>query len=64
MEKNSGPATGTGGLVVIALALEQTGTWVQLPASVRFFIFSVASILLCCHCKALEGPILTRVGII
>ena len=36
---NSGPATGTRGLVVIASALEKPGTWVRLPASVRFFLF-------------------------
>ena len=51
-------------LVVIASALENPGTWVRLPASVRFFICSVASFLLCCPCEALEGPISTRVGII
>ena len=62
--KNSGPATGTRGLVVIASALEKPGTWVRLPASVRFFICSVASFLLCCPCEVLEGPISTRVGII
>ena len=32
-------------------------TWVRLPASVIFFIYSVASFLLCCRCEALEGPI-------
>ena len=47
-----------------ASALEKPGTWVRLPASVRFFIFYVASFLLCCPCEALEGPISTRVGII
>ena len=35
-DKNSGPATGTRSLVVIASALEKPGTWVRLPASVRF----------------------------
>ena len=50
--------------MVIASALEKPGTWVRLPASVRFFICSVASFLLCCPCEALEGPISTRVGII
>ena len=38
--------------------------WVQLLASVKFFIYSVASILQCSPCEVLEGPILTRVGII
>ena len=42
----------------------QPGTWVRLPASVRFFICSVASFLLGCPCEALEGPISTRVGMI
>ena len=37
-DKNSGPATGTRGLVVIASALEKPGTWVRLPANVGFFI--------------------------
>ena len=37
MDKNSGPATGTRGLVAIASALEKPGTWVRLPASVIFF---------------------------
>ena len=31
-------------------------TWVRLPASAGFFICSVASFLLCCHCEVLEGP--------
>ena len=35
-DENSGPATGTRGLVVIASALEKQGTWVRLPESVRF----------------------------
>ena len=56
-DENSGPATGTRGLVVIASALEKQGTWVRLPESVRFFVCSVASFLLCCPCEALEGPI-------
>ena len=63
-DKNSGPATGTCGIAVTASALEKPGTWVRLPASVRFFICSVASFLLCCPCEALESPISTRVGII
>ena len=50
-------ATGTRGIAVTASALEKPGTWVRLPASVRFFICSVASFLLCCPCEALEGPI-------
>ena len=37
MDKNSGPATGTSGIEVTASALEKPGTWVRLPASVRFF---------------------------
>ena len=37
MDKNSGPATGTRGIAVTASALEKPGTWVRLPASVRFF---------------------------
>ena len=36
-DKNSGPATGTRGIEVTASALEKPGTWVRLPASVRFF---------------------------
>ena len=56
-DKNSGPDTGTRGIAVTASALEKPGTWVRLPASVRFFIYSVASFLLCCPCEALEGPI-------
>ena len=35
-DKNSGPATGTRGIAVTASALEKPGTWVRLPASVRF----------------------------
>ena len=31
-------------------------TWVRLQASAGFFICSVASFLLCCHCEVLEGP--------
>ena len=50
-------ATGTRGIAVTASALEKPGTWVRLPASVIFFICSVASFLLCCPCEALEGPI-------
>ena len=64
MDTNSGPATGTRGLLDIASALEMPGTWVGLPASVKFFIFSVVSFLLCFPCDALEGPISTRVGMI
>ena len=56
-DKNSG--TGTRGLVAKASALEKPGTWVRILASVRFFICSVASFLLCCPCEALEGPIST-----
>ena len=63
-DKSSGPATGTRGIAVIASTLEKPGTWVRLPASVIFFICSVASFLLCCPCEALEGLISTRVGII
>ena len=62
-DKNSGFATGTRSLVVNASALEKPGTWVRMLASVRFFICSVASFLLCCPCEALEGPISTRVCI-
>ena len=36
-------------------------TWVRILACVRFFIYSVPFLLLCCPCKALEGPILTGV---
>ena len=50
-----GFSSGSSGLVVIASALENPGTCVRLPASVRFFICSVASFLLCCPCEALEG---------
>ena len=64
MDTNSGPATGTGGLLDIASALEKPGTWIELPASVRFFVCSVVSFLLCFPCDALEGPISTRVGMI
>ena len=35
-DKNSGPATGTRGIVVTVSALEKPGTWVRLPTSVRF----------------------------
>ena len=56
-DKNSGPATGTRGIAVTASALEKPETWVRLPASVRFFICSVASFLICCLCEGLEGPI-------
>ena len=55
MDKNSGPATGTRGIAVTASALEKPGTWVRLPASVIFFICSVASFLLCCPCEALRS---------
>ena len=44
-------------LQVNASTLEKSGTWVRLPASVIFFIYSVASFLLCCSYEALEGPI-------
>ena len=54
----------SGYIVAIASVLEKPGTWVRLPASVGFFICSVASFLLCCPCEVLEGPISTRVGII
>ena len=37
---------------------------IDILASVTFFICSVAFILLCYPCEALEGPILTRVCII
>ena len=56
--------TGTRSLVGKASALEKPRTRVRVLASVRFFICSVASFLLCCPCEALEGPILTRVCII
>ena len=39
-------------------------TWVQILASVRFVICSVAFFHLCYSCEALEGPISTRVCII
>ena len=32
-------------------------TWLQIEASVRFFICPVAFFLLCYPCEALEGPI-------
>ena len=35
-DNNSGPATATRGISVTASALEKPGTWVRLPASVRF----------------------------
>ena len=47
-----------------ASALDMPRTWVRLLASVKFFIYSVASILQCSPCEVLEGPISTRVGII
>ena len=56
--------TGTRSLVGNASALEKQRTWFRFLASVRFFICSVASFLLCCPCEALEGPISTRVCII
>ena len=56
--------TDTRNLVGKASALEKPRTWVRVLASVRFFICSVASFLLCCPCEALEGPISTRVCII
>ena len=49
--------TGTHSLVGKASALEKPRNWVRVLASVRFFICSVASFLLCCPCDALEGPI-------
>ena len=61
-DKDSGSATGTRSLVVYASAIEKPGTWVRVLASVRFFICSVASFLLCCPCDALEGPISTKVA--
>ena len=61
-DKNSGSATGTRSLVVYASAIEKPGTWFRVLASVRFFICSVASFLLCCPCDALEGPISTKVA--
>ena len=61
-DKNSGSATGTRSLVVYASATEKPGTWVRVLASVRFFICSVASFLLCCPCDALEEPISTKVA--
>ena len=61
-DKNSGSATGTHSLVVYASAIEKPGTWVRVLASVRFFICSVASFLLCCPCDAQEGPISTKVA--
>ena len=45
-------------------ALDMPRTWVRLLASVKFFIYSVASILQSSPCEVLEGPISTRVGII
>ena len=62
-DKNSGSATGTRSLVVKSSALEKPGTWVRVLASVRFFICSVASFLLCCPCEAMEGPISKRICI-
>ena len=56
--------TGTRSLVGKASALEKPRTRVRVQASVRFFICSVESFLLCCPCEALEGPISTRVYII
>ena len=56
--------TGTSRLVGKASALEKPRSWVRVLASVRFFICSDASFLLCCPCEALEGPISTRVCII
>ena len=56
--------TVTRSLVGKASALEKPRTWVRVLASVRFFICSVASFLLCCPCEALEGPISTRVCLI
>ena len=47
-----------------ASVLDMPRTWVRLLASVKFFIYSVASILQCSPCEVLEGPISTRVGII
>ena len=47
-----------------ASVLDMQRTWVRLLASVKFFIYSVASILQCSPCEVLEGPISTRVGII
>ena len=44
-----------------ASTLEKSGTWVRLPANVRFFIYSVASFLLCCPYEALEGTNFVRV---
>ena len=61
-DKNSGSATGTHSLVVYTSAIEKPGTWVRVLASVRFFICSVASFLLCCPCDAQEGPISTKVA--
>ena len=56
--------TGTRSSLGKASALEKPRTWVRVLASVRFFICSVASFLLCCPCEALEGSISTRVCII
>ena len=46
-----------------ASALDMPRTWVRLLASVKFFIYSVVSILQCSPCEVVEGPISTRVGI-
>ena len=47
-----------------ASALDMPRTWVRLLASVKFCIYSVASIIQCSPCEVLEGPISTRLGII
>ena len=43
---------------------DKVNTWVGILASVRFLIYFVAFFLLCYPGEALEGQILTRVGII
>ena len=40
-----------------ASELEMPRTWVGVLASVRLFICSIASFLMCCPCEALKGPI-------
>ena len=48
----------------LAVLYDMPRTWVRVLASVNFFIYSVASFLLCCPCEVLEGPNSTSVGII
>ena len=58
--KNSGSA-GWHRSLVKKHRRDKPRTWVQILASVRFLFYSVAFILLCYPCEALEGPISTRV---